>query len=154
RASENSQLNRHSYSARPKRAGMCSRNYVRIAALLVVLGMLASAVYAGGRSLFFPHLISGMGFETRLVFDNPSNASARITLTARGDNGALISGTGVHNPAVVTVPAPQQVIAFSGEVFGLPASSLTLGWVQAESDNSQVTGMLLASAMNQQSAAG
>ena len=58
---------------RQRQGGFLRRTGRMLAVMAVALGLLAGSVEAGGRTLFFPHLISGMGFETRLVFDNPSN---------------------------------------------------------------------------------
>ena len=38
---------------------------------VVCLALWAPSLHAASRSLFFPHLITGMGFETRLVLQNP-----------------------------------------------------------------------------------
>ena len=64
----------------------------RVVYLLAVACLGAVSLQAASRSLFFPHLISGMGFETRLVLTNPSSAPASVVVTARGDGGGLLTG--------------------------------------------------------------
>src|SRR5450759_2746345 len=122
------------------------------ASLLLLLAV--GNLQASGRSIFIPHLIVGMGFETEVVLSNPSNAGARVSLTARGDGGALLSGAGVKNPATLTVGAHQEVRAKASELFGLPPNVLSLGWMQADSDNSQVTAEFLISTSAQESGVG
>ena len=111
-------------------------------------------MWGAGRSLFYPHLISGMGFETRLVVRNGSSETARGVLTARGDDGRVLGGVGVRNPVTVAVGAHREVEVEVGELFGLNGNELRLGWVQGESDNGQVTGMLYASTATQGRGAG
>ncbi|MBI2817239.1 MAG: hypothetical protein HYX72_09895 [Acidobacteria bacterium] len=124
-------------------------------ALLLLMALTAlNATAAGGRSLFFPHLISGMGFETRIVLNNPSASPAQVVLTARNDDGGLLSGQGVQNPATVVVPARQQLSIDASDLFGLSLNSLALGWIQADSDNSQITGLLYISTNAQQDGVG
>ena len=125
-----------------------------IAVLLIGVCSLASLAEAASRSLFFPHLISGLGFETRLALTNPGSASAKVTLTARAGDGSLLSGRGIQNPATLTVPAHQQVWVRTGELFRLPPDSLHLGWIEAETDNTQLTALLFASTSAQQGGAG
>jgi hypothetical protein len=95
-----------------------------------------------------------MGFETWLVLTNPSSAPARVVLTARGDDGSLLAANGVRNPVTVDVPAYRQAAFEAGPLFGLQGTLLQLGWVQAESDNVQLTALLYASTTAQASGAG
>src|SRR3990172_6124218 len=127
-----------------------------VAIFLVCLagGLATPRLEAVSRSLFFPHLISGMGFETRLTFTNPSSAPAKITVTARNDDGTLLTVNGIQNPATLTVPARQQVEVEASDLFHLPDNLLHLGWMQAESDNNQVVALLFAATSSQQSGAG
>ena len=104
------------------KAGMGRRGWALALGAVVCLTVSALALQAASRSLFFPHLIQGMGFETRLVLSNPTNVAATVVLQARGDNGGLISGNGVRNPAVVIVPGRGEVEVVAGEVVGLNGS--------------------------------
>ena len=133
---------------------MGCRKRIGSACLVSLLGLLISPTQAASRSIFFPHLITGMGFETRLVLTNPSSAPARVVLTAREDDGGLLQGNGVRNPVTVDVSAYRQAAFEAGPLFGLPGTSLRLGWVQAESDNVQLTALLFASTTAQASGAG
>ena len=85
---------------KPGRRRECLRTALRTrAALLLVAALLAvclgaASAQAASRAIFFPHFITGMGFETRLVLTNASGAPATVILTARGDDGRVLNQIG------------------------------------------------------------
>ena len=117
-------MKRPPQSVRSRRSGEFLRSVRILAVVLAALLLCAGNLQAAVRSLFFPHLITGMGFETRLLLTNPSNGGAQVTLTARSDDGALIAGSGVRNPMVVSLGPHQQVSLQAGELFGLLPNTL------------------------------
>src|ERR1035437_1700347 len=149
---ENSALSGRPHSMLSKPAGGVGSACRMLVLASLLLIWAASNLQAGGRSIFIPHLIVGMGFETEVVLSNPSNAGAQVSLTARGDGGALLSGA--KNPATLTVGAHQEVRAKASELFALPPNVLSLGWMEADSDNSQVTAEFLISTSAQESGVG
>src|SRR4051812_165678 len=82
-----------------RRLARANGSRVVASALALLLAFAALNAAAASRSLFFPHLISGLGFDTRVVLTNPSGSPAQIILTARSDDGGLQPGPGIHNPA-------------------------------------------------------
>jgi hypothetical protein len=115
--------------------------------LAVVLAFSAVAFFCGSvqaaSTLNFPRLSFETGTFTGFAIVNPNNEAASVTFTARGTDGAILSGPGFQNPATLTVPANQQISKLAPEIFLASLSPSTIGWVQAVSATDGLTGFFL-----------
>ena len=99
-------------------------------------------------SLYFPRLEGtepGSGDSTGIALVNLSGRTAALTLTAFGANGIPIAGSGIQNPAVLTLTAWQQLSLVGSEIFGAGLQNAgTPAWVRLEGDVPRVPGFFLA----------
>jgi RHS repeat-associated protein len=86
------------------------------------------------QTFYFPHFIAGQGLETRITITNPSDAPARLTLSAFGDQGNLIS-------VIETEIAAQSGLASgAAELFKLQENTPYSGWIRVATSNDRVQG--------------
>ncbi len=94
-------------------------------------------------SLVFPRLSSEPNTVTGLAISNLSAETATVTLTAYGTDGTVLSGSGITNPATLTIPAEQQAARLLTEIFHGAFPSSTIGWVRITSPTDGLTGFFL-----------
>jgi type VI protein secretion system component Hcp len=81
---------------------------------------------------------------TGLTIANLGKMDAFLTFTAYGQNGAVLAGAGILNPAERIVPAGAQQAFLGQDLFGtLLADHSAVGWVEVESSVEAVTGIAL-----------
>jgi hypothetical protein len=107
---------------------------------------------AAALTLYYPRLVTtdGTGGSvdnseyTGIGVANLGTASASLTFTAHDLQGALISGTGITNPATVELAAGAQIPIVDVQVWGSRLSSLKpVGWFTMNSTSSKVVGFFL-----------
>ncbi len=110
--------------------------------LLITILFLSPIVYPSSK-LIFPRFSFDNGTYTGLAIANLGTQSARVTLTAYGTDGSVMSGTAFQNPVEIDIPANQQLAKLISEIFQgtLPASSV--GWVELTSPADSITGFFL-----------
>ncbi len=105
------------------------------------------------QTLLFPRLTNAArsagsalddGERTGMAITNLAATSEKLTFTALGMDGTPISGTGVTNPAVITLEPGRQYALVGFQLFGngLPADT-PIGWFKMESTGSGTTGFFL-----------
>jgi uncharacterized repeat protein (TIGR01451 family) len=110
----------------------------------VIASFLVSAGFAQASStLNFPRLAFESGRFTGIAIVNPSAADAVVTLTAYGEDGKVLTGSGFVNPAQLTIKANQQIAKLTSEVFGTGLQASTIGWMQATGPVDGLTGFFL-----------
>lgn len=110
--------------------------------LTVILGGTGSRAFSASR-LIFPRVSFDSGTITGLALVNPTGTSALVTLTLRGPDGELMAGSGLTNPAKVTIGAGQQLAQLLDEWFGAKLPADRAGWIEATSDANGITGFFL-----------
>ena len=81
---------------------------------------------------------------TGIGFTNLGDKQATLTLTAFDRSGALISGSGITNPAQVPINAGQQHALVDWQIFGEALTAQkALGWFKTESVGSGLVGFFL-----------
>ena len=99
-------------------------------------------------SLYFPRLAgaeAGSSDSTGIALVNLSGRTTALTLTAFGANGTLITGSGIQNPAVLTLTPWQQLSLVDSEIFGAGLQNAgTSAWIRLEGDVPRVPGFFLA----------
>jgi len=108
-----------------------------LGSLLLPSSLLASSTLIFPRASFDPNLITGIAIA------NPTVQDAAVTITAYGVDGQPLSGTGVQNPAQITIPAGQQVAMVSANLFGTGVDPSTVAWLLATSPTDGLTGFFL-----------
>ncbi|MBI4481476.1 MAG: matrixin family metalloprotease [Acidobacteria bacterium] len=82
------------------------------------------------RTLVFPRVQHDAATFTGLAFSNPSaSAAGNILLTAYGNDGTVLSGTGIVNPASRFLFPGEQLAIVDSQLFGSPQT--TPAWVEA-----------------------
>ncbi len=93
-------------------------------------------------TLFFPRLVSTDGTQaepddseyTGIAVANLGGEEAALTFTAFDKSGSLISGTGITNPATVSIKPGQQLPVVDFQLFGSTLPSLKpVGWFRMDS---------------------
>ncbi|MBP1595378.1 MAG: cell surface receptor domain protein [Acidobacteria bacterium] len=81
---------------------------------------------------------------TGIGFTNLGDKQAKLTLTAFDQAGALISGSGITNPAQVQIDAGHQIAVVDWQIFGEALTAQKpLGWFKTESLGSGLVGFFL-----------
>ncbi len=85
-----------------------------------------------------PHFLSGNGFDSELILSNPAGAPVSATVTLHTQSGTLTQ------PATlpVTIPARGSVSLTAASITGRIISPLVDGWVQVDSPNQVLNGLL------------
>lgn len=86
--------------------------------------------------LYFPYFQSGSGLFTAYAISNYSDQAANIRFVAYRQDGELHLFR--ENPAIVQLPAGQQLARLGPEIFGEKSSNAQLGWVEVASDNPEI----------------
>ena len=103
-------------------------------------------------SLYYPRLVSTGGSggalddseHTGIAIVNLDTSETTLRATAFDRTGAVISGSGIRNPAVMSLRAGQQLPIMDSEIFGVGLSAAKpVGWVLVESTLSKITGLFL-----------
>jgi len=111
--------------------------------ILLAATLLFPPLLQAESTLIFPRVSFEPDVLTGLALVNPTSQQAVVTLTAYGTDGQPLSGTGVTNPAKITVPANQQAAKLTYELFGRSIDPATIAWVQGTSPVNEVTGFFL-----------
>lgn len=103
----------------------------------------------GFTSIFYPRLANSYASAasqeeieyTGIAVANLGNAAATLTFTAFDASGALISGSGITNPANLELKAGEQIPIMDFQLFGsgLLAKDI-LGWIRVESEATKIVG--------------
>ena len=117
---------------------------LRCPGIFVLLSIFLSGPATQAEStLNFPCLSFDPAIFTGVAIVNPSHQDAVVTLTAYGENGQPLLGTGITNPAEIMVPANQQRARLTSEFFGVGPDAATVAWFQATSPTNGLTGFFL-----------
>lgn len=92
--------------------------------------------------LNFPRVVNTPSERTGIAIANLSTAVANLTFRAYDQQGQLITGPGITNPATRTLAGSRQLAEVAFQIFG-DAFNTTSAWVEVESDNSQIVGFFL-----------
>ncbi len=113
--------------------------------LLFSLILFSLPVVEAESRLYFPR-ISGSGINGLTIFNPgpaaPATAADEVTLRLYDSDGALVSGAGITNPAVLQVAPGQNTAVLATEVFGALDPELA-GWVEGTSEREGLTGFFL-----------
>ena len=77
---------------------------VALAASLMMQRRMQAQSQVPAASLFVPILQATPDADLGLAFSNPTLDAATVTLTAHAYDGSRISGSGITNPATITLP--------------------------------------------------
>lgn len=97
----------------------------------------------GESNLNFPVLGLGENSLMGIAVVNPTGTDAVLEVTAFGEDGDLLAGDGLTNPASVTIPAGQQLARLTSELFGRDFPEGVIGWIQAVSPVPGLTGFFI-----------
>jgi hypothetical protein len=86
-----------------------------------------------------PALLSGSANQLGIAWTNTSNRPITLSATARGYDAQLIAGSGVQNPAEVTVSAGGQIAKLATEIFGAGMTDRP-GWIELTASEPGVNG--------------
>ena len=111
--------------------------------LVVAVWMFCAVGLQASSTLNFPRLSFENDTITGIAIVNPSADTAEVTITAYGDDGQLLSGTGISNPVSISIPAEEQYSGLTSELFGEGLDPGTVGWFQATSATNGLTGFFL-----------
>jgi hypothetical protein len=89
-----------------------------------------------------PALLSGNANQLGIAWTNTSARPINVRATARGYDGQLITGSGVQNPADITVPAGGQFARLGTEVFGAGIAGRS-GWIELTASEAGANGFFL-----------
>lgn len=93
--------------------------------------------------LYFPRLTNQAGTILGVTFVNPTAQDAQLELVSYTQNGTMVSGAGITNPAHLMVPAQQQVGLLATDIFGQGLAADTVGWFTATSAVDGIAGFYL-----------
>ena len=91
--------------------------------------------------MIFPHLSFETDFFSKIAIGNPSGQDAEVTLNAYDGEGHLLTGT--ENPVFLTIPAYNQTLMLTSELFGGELEPSTVAWLEAISPSDDLTGSFL-----------
>ena len=110
---------------------------------LSLLALLPQTQLQAESQLRFPRLTNENGTILGVTFVNPTDQNATLELVAYNADGLLFVGAGITNPALLEVPANQQLAMVATEIFGLGLAADTVGWFEATSAVDGITGFFL-----------
>lgn len=94
------------------------------------------------RALVFPILRSKPDLYNGFGLVNAGSSPASVNLTGYGDDGALLAGTGVTNPASRVLNPGSQIALLAPQLFNFDSTART-GWVEVRADRTDVVGFEL-----------
>jgi len=109
--------------------------------LLGCFGLLMPGLRAA--SLVFPRVTFDQSGTTGLAIANLDSAEAKITLTAYGTDGQLLTGPGFVNPVELTIPANEQIARPVTTLFNTALPVRTTGWIHLTGGSDAVAGFFL-----------
>jgi hypothetical protein len=86
-----------------------------------------------------PALLSGSANQLGIAWTNTSSRSITLRATARGYDGQLLAGSGIQNPAEVTVSAGGQIAKLATEIFGAGIAGRP-GWIEVTASETGING--------------
>jgi len=116
---------------------------MRHIAILILLATIGTLRIDARSVLNFPRLDFEQNTLVGIAIVNPTDQPALIVLTAYGNDGRVLSGSGFQNPAQITVPARQQASKLTSELFGTGLDPATLGWFQGTSNTDGLVGFFI-----------
>jgi hypothetical protein len=96
----------------------------------------------GQLTVFAPALMSGAANQFGFAWTNPLPTAITLTLTARDYSGQLITGSGIQNPAQLTVAAHAQLAKPTTDIFGSAIVGRP-GWIQVDPSDPGTGGFFL-----------
>jgi hypothetical protein len=112
------------------------------AIVLLCVFSLSLHAQAATQTLYLPVLQATNSGDLGLALSNPTLSAVTVTLTARDYTGAVISGTGITNPATINIPATGQRALRTVEIFGTGMTG-KVGWVELLSSSVAIKGFFL-----------
>ena len=111
--------------------------------LIAFLAILGLASFTTGQSrLIFPRVSFEAGTLTGIAVLNPNGTPALVTFTAYDESGQIIEAPGFENRKEITIEAGLQLAEGIAALFGAGPSD-TVGWIEATSLSSDLTGFFL-----------
>jgi glucose/arabinose dehydrogenase len=110
--------------------------------LVILLSWPTMARAQESRTFYLPVLQASSDKDLGIALSNPSLVAASIRLTARDYGGTPISGSGITNPATMTVPPSGQRALRAEEIFGTGIVGRS-GWIEIQSSVPSVTGCFM-----------
>ena len=93
-----------------------------------------------------PHVVLGNGFDSELVLSNPTGQAVTVFATLRSETGGPIHASQSAAPRQpLTIPANGNVSVGVRALAGIPFISLVNGWIEIESPNVPIAGVLVLS---------
>src|ERR1051326_2312110 len=108
-----------------------------LATALIVVN--ASPLQGQAEKLYVPALRPIDTADLGIALVNPTLTEARVTLTARSYDGAIIQKAQMVNPVTVTLPGSGQIASLASELFRSGISGQT-GWVEISASTPAVRG--------------
>ncbi len=97
----------------------------------------------GSSQLAFPFQKQSAGIYTGIAITNPVDYRVNVTLTAYDTTGVVISGSGITNPRIVTLPSLGQYAKLATEVFGTNFNASNAGTIRATAATTLMPGFYL-----------
>ena len=97
----------------------------------------------GTIELAFPFRAQAAATYTGIALTNPTGFRVNATFTAYGADGSVITGAGINNPVVLTLPRNGQVAKLTKDIFGAGFSASTAGTIRVQGKSPQVAGFYL-----------
>ncbi|MFZ0428692.1 MAG: DUF5719 family protein [Acidobacteriota bacterium] len=126
----------------PATGTSCQRAFFVFITFIGLLGIGGSWAFPASR-LIFPRASFDIGTITGIALVNPTGQDAQVTLTLRGPDGSLLTGTGITNPARFTVGKGKQLAQLLDEWFHAKLPADRVGWVEVTSPRDGITGFFL-----------
>src|SRR5438477_616262 len=108
------------------------RGYIYLCLVLCVVFLAPIGAYAQAseyaQTLYAPLLQSTAAGDLGIALSNPTRSPVTVIATARSYAGETLSGFGITNPVILTLPALGQRAFIASEVFGQGIAGST-GWI-------------------------
>ncbi len=92
--------------------------------------------------IYFPAIQNGGPIGTGIAFANPTDRPAEVEVSLRDNQGELVTGPGISNPARLDIPPNRQLARTVPELFGSGATNVN-AWMSARSSNLGLVGFFL-----------
>lgn len=113
------------------------------AALFLVFSARRVEAQQPALTLYFPILVSQADMTMGIAVANTDTGQvANVEFTAYNNQGALLGGPNIQNPARRTIAAGSQFAEVVTEIFGSGFTNVS-GWIRMTSDNSKARGFFL-----------
>ena len=115
------------------------------------LGAGPSVILVNGRSVtegagafwMAPHVVSGNGFDSTLILSNPTGQSITVFATLFSESGGAVHSSQIlARRRALNIPPNGTISIGVTQLTGLPIAPAVNGWIQVESPNVPLGGML------------